>query len=179
MSAAAERFAEALYSLCREAGNCDEALDDTQKLSIAFRDEPDFQRILASPDISKHEKCALLDSCFKGQAQEYVLSALKLMCEKGRIRDFEEVCALFKQLYNEDHNILTVKVTSAQPLSEGQSERLLEKLKALSGRTVKADFKVDKTCLGGVRLEYEGKRVDDTLQHRLQDIAKQIENTRV
>ena len=179
MSDAVNSYAEALYGLCREEQKQDEALDDVQKLRAAFLAEPAFLRLLASPEISKAEKRQLLDDCFQGKATPYVLSTLKLMCDHGRIRLFPAVCERFGQLYNEDKGILTVRVTSARPLSEEQTARLKQKLEDMSGKTVELLCRQDGACLGGLSLEYEGRRIDDTVRQRLQNIASLLKNTRI
>ena len=35
---------------------------------------------------------------------------------------------------------------------------------------------VDAACLGGVRLDYDGKRVDDTVRHRLDTVRRMLVN---
>ena len=39
------------------------------------------------------------------------------------------------------------------------------------------DERVDASCLGGVRLDYDGKRVDDTVSHRLDAVRTLLKNT--
>ena len=62
-------------------------------------------------------------------------------------------------------------------MTDVQQKRLKEKLEALTGKTVDLHSRIDPSCLGGVRLDYDGKRVDDTVAHRLDAIRTLLKNT--
>ena len=172
-------YADALYSLAKEAGACEEVLDDTQKLRASFREEPGFLRVLSSSEINRAEKWELLDACLKGRAHDYVLSCLKLMCDKGHIKAFPAVCENIKQLYNEDKGILSVTVTSARPLSDDQAQRLKSRLEEISGKKAELTMNCDSACIGGLRIEYSGISVEDTVRRRLDELKKLMQTTSV
>ena len=70
-------------------------------------------------------------------------------------------------LFNEDNGILPVKAVTAVPLTAEQTKKLCDKLQKNTGKTIELINVVDPACIGGVRLDYDGKRMDDTVQHRL------------
>jgi len=70
-----------------------------------------------------------------------------------------------------------VQAVTAVPLTEAQHGRLAEKLAKLTGKTVELTNRVDPSVLGGVRLDYDGKRVDGTVQSRLDSIRDLLKNT--
>ena len=72
---------------------------------------------------------------------------------------------------------LLVEAVSATALTMDQLERLTKKLIAITGKQIELRSRVDPNCLGGIRLDYDGKQLDDTLQHRLDDIGKLLKNT--
>ena len=53
-------------------------------------------------------------------------------------------------------------------------EKLLAKLAALTGKTVTLKEKVDPSVLGGLRLDMDGKRLDGTVQRRLETMRDEI-----
>ena len=58
-------------------------------------------------------------------------------------------------------------VTSAEPLSETQKARLIKRLSELSGKAVRLDVRLDRALIGGLRVDMQGRRYDNTIQHRL------------
>lgn len=177
MTRIASVYAQALYDLAKDEGLSEEILAELRILSDAFAKEPDFVRLLATPSLAKEERLNILDSSFAGKVQPYVLSFMKILTEKGYMRHFADCCAAYKEQYNEDHHILTVKAVTAVPIRSEQADRLAAKLKAITGKEIELSNVVDPSCLGGVRLDYDGKRVDDTLQHRLAAVHSMLKNT--
>ena len=63
------------------------------------------------------------------------------------------------------------------PLNQAQTQKLTAKLSELTGKTVQLTNHVDPEILGGVRLDYDGKRLDDTVSHRLEAVRSLLRNT--
>ena len=141
-------YGEALYSLAREEGLSDAVLQELKLLRDAFTQEPD-----------------------------YVLNFLKILTEKGYARYFCDCCDAYRELYNSDHGILTVKAVTAVALTDQQAAKLSNKLAAITGKTIELQNRVDPGCLGGVRLDYDGKRVDGTVASRLDAVRSLLKNT--
>lgn len=177
MSQVGTVYAQALYSLTKDENCSEEILQELAVLNGSFENEPKFLRLLSAPNLSKEERCGILDQSFRGKVHPYVLNFLKILTEKGYMRRFSDCCKAFRQLYNEDHGILEVFAYTAIALTEDQRERLSQKLQAVTGKTIDLINRVDPSCLGGVRLDYDGKRVDDTVEHRLVSISALLKNT--
>ena len=53
----------------------------------------------------------------------------------------------------------------------------MEKTIVATGKTIDLVNRVDPSVLGGVRLDYDGKRLDDTVSHRMDAITKALKGT--
>ena len=177
MSQIANTYAEALYTLAAEE-QLDTAIgEELAVLRQSFAAEPAFIRLLGNPALPKEERCRVLDDSFRGKVQPYVLNFLKILTEKGYIRHFDHCCQAYRDCYNQAHDILPVTATSALPLNSDQQQRLTAKLATLTGKTVELTNKVDASVLGGIRLDYDGKQVDDTVRHRMDSVRDLLQNT--
>ena len=170
MTTVGSAYGEALYDLAKSEDLSSEILSQISALDESFRQEPDFLRLLQSPSLPKQERCQILDSSFQGKVHLYVLNFLKILTEKGYARHFSDCCKAYRQHYNLDHNILPVTAVTAVELSAEQSDKLSEKLSAITGKTIALTNRIDPDILGGVRLDYDGKQMDDTVSHRLDSI---------
>ena len=170
-------YGEALYSLAREEGLEKAILEELKVLDQSVSQEPAFLKLLSAPNLSKDERCKIIDDCFRGKVHEYVLSFMKILTEKGYIRRFSECVEAFREQYNADHGILCVTAVTAVAMSEAQAEKLCDKLAGITGKTIDLTNRVDPSCIGGVRLDYDGKRLDDTVSHRLDAIGSLLKNT--
>lgn len=170
-------YGEALYTLAQEEGLSAAILQQLRVLDESFSREPDFPRLLSAPNLSKEERCGIVDDCFRGKVHGYVLNFLKILTEKGYIRHFGDCVRAYTGRYQQDNGILPVTAVTALPLTDAQKRKLTDKLNRITGKQVELTNRVDSTVLGGVRLDYDGKRVDDTVSHRLDTIRAMLKNT--
>lgn len=177
MTDISKSYAEALYALAKEENLTEELLKQLLSMQAVFAGEPKFLQLLSLPDISKQERCKILDDCLQDQAHPYILNFMKILTEKGYVRYFDSCVKAYREAYNADHGIVTVLAVTAVALSEQQADRLRNKLEQVSGKTVELNNRVDPACLGGVRLDFDGKRVDGTVKNRLDTFRSQLNNT--
>lgn len=170
-------YGTALYQLAQQEQLTADILQELHVLDTAFGQEPDFVKLLSSHNLSKQERCDIIERSFRGKVHEYILNFLKILTEKGYMRHFSACCAAYEAQYNADHGILPVQAVTAVPLTPEQLSRLTEKLAKLSGKEIQLTNRVDPRCLGGVRLDYDGKRLDGTVAHRLEDVRSLLKNT--
>ena len=170
-------YGEALYALAVEENLSKQILEELSVLELSFRAEPNFIRLLGTPNLSVQERCSILDDSFRGKVQPYVLNFLKILTEKGYMRHFFDCCKAYETCYNRDNGILPVTAITAVSLNPAQAEKLTAKLSQITGKQVKLHNKVDPEILGGVRLDYDGKRLDDTVSHRLDAVRNLLKNT--
>ena len=170
-------YGEALYTLALEEGLTKDILAELNVLEQSFHQEPDFIRLLSSPNNSKQERCQILDDSFRGKLHSYVLNFLKILTEKGYMKYFPDCRKAYEDHYNQDNGILPVTAITAIPLNAEQAEKLTGKLSRITGKTVTLRNRVDPACIGGVRLDYDGKRLDDTVSHRLEAIRGLLKDT--
>ena len=170
-------YGSALYTLARDESISASILEELTVLEQSFRQEPGFLKLLSSPALTKDERCKILDDSFRGKVQPYVLNFMKILTEKGYLRHFFDCCKAYRDQYNEDNGILPVVAVTAISLSEAQVVRLTEKLSRVTGKTIALANRVDPSCLGGVRLEFDGKQLDDTVSHRLDAVRTMLKST--
>ena len=170
-------YGEALYELALSENLIEEIRAQLLVLDESFQAEPDFLRLLCSPNLSKQERCQILDDSFRGRIHLYLLNFLKILTEKGYIKQFSSCCEMFTQLYNRDHNIVSVTAVTAVALSQKQSEALTQKLTRITGKNILLRNRVNPACLGGVRLDYDGQRLDGTVKNHLDRLREMLNNT--
>ncbi len=177
MTPVAETYGQALYTLALEEGLSQSILQQLQVLQESFAQTPEYIRLLSSPTLSKEERCGILDEVFRDKVQPYLLNFMKILTEKGYMGQFDGCCRVYARLYDRDNGILPVTVTTALPLPRDQARRLEDKLADLTGKTIRLEMRVEESVLGGIRLEYDGKLVDDTVVYRLERIGRMLKET--
>ena len=163
-------YGESLYELAKDEGLAQQIGDQLNVLQQCFRQEPDFVRLLSSPNLTKTERCQILDDSFRDKVHPYLLNFLKILTEKNYVRHFCDCGDAFAERFRQDNGIVRVTAVTAVALSTVQADKLTEKLSRITGKKIELCNRVDPSCLGGVRLDYDGQRLDDTVSHRLDAI---------
>ena len=177
MGKVANSYAQGLYSLCVQENITEIVLQQLRVLEESFSAEPGYIKLLSTPELPKVQRCQILDDAFRGKLHPYLLNFMKILTEKGYIRHFPQCCKAYEDQYNLDNGILPVRAVTAVPLTQAQSQKLTEKLQSITGKTVRLFNRVDPACMGGVRLEYDGKQVDGTVKNRLDSIGDLLSKT--
>ena len=170
-------YGEALYSLACEEGLSETILQQLRTLDSCFMQEPDFIQLLCIPNLPKSDRCNILDESFRGKVEPYVLNFMKILTEKGYMRQFHNCVEAYGEKYNLDNGILPVTAVTACSLTDEQKQKLTDKLHKITGKQIELVNKLDPNVLGGIRLDYDGKRVDDTVSHRLDAIRNMLRST--
>ena len=177
MTQIAFMYAQALYDLAEQEQLTEQVYSQLRTLEQGIAAEPQFLRFLSAPNVSKQERCSVLDQSFRDKVHPYVLNFFKLLTQKGYARHFPECCKAYARIYNEAHGILPVTAVTAVELTREQSQRLEKKLQELTGKQILLNNRLDPGCLGGIRLIYDGKQIDGTVRSRLTAVGKLLKNT--
>ena len=174
MTETAKMYGGSLYDLAAEEGLETRILGELDEVQQLLKQNPDYLRLLSTPSIPKKERCGLLDEALRGQVHLYVLNFLKILCEKGTLRELSGCARAYRIRYNQAHGILEATAILAIPLTEPQRAALHAKLESLTGKTIDLKTKVDAKVLGGIRLDIEGTELDGTVQNRLASLRRDI-----
>ncbi len=170
-------YGESLYTLAKEEHLATQIGEQLAVLQQSMQQEPAFIRLLSSPNLTKTERCQILDNSFRGHVHPYLLNFLKILTEKGYMRHFSDCCDAYTSLFDQDNGILRVNAVTAVALTAAQSEKLTQKLSRITGKTVLLQNRIDPAVLGGVRLDYDGRRLDDTVSNRMDAIRDLLNKT--
>lgn len=168
-------FATALFTLCSEESVLRKIADELTEVSDILKDNRDYVSLLSSPAIAKEERISMIESAFSG-FHEYTISFLKLLCDKRAFSEIFEIIDEYLKLFEESNKISEARVITAFELTEEEKNRLTEKLEKMYGHTVIINEEKDASLLGGMIIEIDGKVIDASLRHQineLKDVIKQ------
>lgn len=167
-------YGDALYELAEEESLSKALLDEMTALDTAFSAEPDFIKLLCTPSLKKEDRVAIVEESFGGKVEPILLNFLKVLTEKGLMREFSHCTAEYRARYNEAHNIEEVTAITAVPLSDALKQKLSEKLQSVTGKSILLRNRVEADVMGGIRLEMAGRQIDGTVRSRLEGIRASL-----
>ena len=174
MTSLAREYGEALYELARDENLGLLIFEQMDDISALLKQQPEFIRLLCSRAIDRETRLKIVDDTFGNHVHPYVTNFMKLLVQREHFDAFLLCAQWFHQRYNDDNGIVEARVTSAVALEENELTALRVKLAHISGRQVKLITAVDPSLIGGVRVEMDGRRYDNTIQDRLGRLKRSL-----
>jgi len=166
-------YARALFQAAQGQDKLDVVHQELGDFAAAVASVPELRSLLANPELDPQAKASVLDEIL-GDADELVHNFILLVAEKGRATEIEEIYRELDALVAAEQRRLTVELTTAFELSDEETESILKKIEAASGRSVEATRKVDPGLIGGVVLQAGSLRVDASVRGRLNRLRQQL-----
>ena len=176
MTETSRAYADALFSLAVETDSVRETLNALKVARHELYNNEGALDLLASPAIPKDERLAVIEQAFGDKLPGPVVSLMCVMCGNGCIRELDDCVAAFSELHDAAMKLSTARVVSAVALSAAQKAALTEQLTRKLGRSIRLECDVDASILGGMIVYVDGKVIDGSLRHKLQQI-KEVMNS--
>ncbi len=130
--------------------------------------------IISNPSIDLNVKYSILDEIFKGKIDDKVLQFIKILTEKHRLAEFEEIRDSYIQRVNEFNNIKLVEITSAIELNDDFKTRITAKLGEKLSKTIVPEWKIDSGIISGLVFKIGDDIIDASLLNKVESIGKNI-----
>lgn len=167
-------YSEAIYSLSKEQNMQSEILADLSLVCEVVFENKKYINIMDAPDIDFNAKKSLIDEAFSGRVSPYVLNFLKIISQKRLFSELFKIKDEYEKSYNKEFNIEKAEIITSAAISDTLKEKIIKKLSDLTKKTVKAEFRVDKSILAGVVIKLEQEVLDASFKHNLEEIKKVI-----
>jgi len=179
VSGMAGRYATALFELAREANAIDAVKADLDRFDALIADSPDLLRLVRSPVFSADEQLQALSAVLQragigGLAEKF----LKLVTSNRRLFAVRDMIKGFRELVADHKGQATADVTVAEPLKDDHVAALKSALKAVSGKDVDLNVKIDPAILGGLVVKLGSRMVDTSLRTKLNAIRHAMKEAR-
>jgi F-type H+-transporting ATPase subunit delta len=170
---AAQRYAKAILDLAKEKNTADIVFTDMQQISQTIAKSEDLSAMLKSPVVNSTVKKASLKEIFKDTG-EITQGAFDVLVENGRINILDLVAKNYIVRYNTMNRSQEAVVTSAVPLTAELEEKILAKVKELTGTGAKIKNVVNKDIIGGFVLRVGDLQYDASVSRNLNRLKREL-----
>jgi F-type H+-transporting ATPase subunit delta len=147
-------------------------------LEQALAESPDLRHLISSPIYSRDEQAAALAAIGERMGLSTVLrNVIGLMAQKRRLFVLPQFLAELRVRIAQARGEVSAEVTSAQPLTPEQLQRLSENLSASAGKAVKLRTRVDPSLIGGLVVQLGSRMIDTSIRAQLgqlQNMMKEV-----
>jgi F-type H+-transporting ATPase subunit delta len=171
-TAAARRYARAVFDLAQEEGKVTEWGDRLEKVRDLLSDA-EVAAVLTNPTVAAERRMQLVSGTphvLDPQATNLAM----LLIESDRVRDVVGIEEEFQRLADEAAGRVRATVTTAIDLSATDRDRVVAGLSKRLGKDVRLTVTVDPSILGGLKLQYGDRLVDASVATRLQQLRRRL-----
>jgi F-type H+-transporting ATPase subunit delta len=179
VSGMAGRYAAALFDLAREANAIDTVKADLDRFDALVAESADLMRLVRSPVFSVGEQLQALSAVLQrvgigGLAEKF----LKLVTSNRRLFAVRDMINAFRALVADYKGEATAEVTVAEQLKDDHVAALKSALKAVSGKDVGLNIKIDPAIIGGLVVKLGSRMVDTSLRTKLNAVRHAMKEAR-
>ncbi len=174
-TAAAKRYARAVFELAGQDGNVDEWARRLAKVRELFAD-PQVAAVLSNPTIATGHREALVATAPHLFDQE-ATNLARLLIESGRIGEAAAIEQEFERLADEAAGRVRATATTAIELGRDDRDRLERELSKRLKKEVRLSLVVDPRILGGLKLQYGDRVIDASVATRLEQLRRRLTAT--
>lgn len=169
MSRESKEYAKALFELSLSKKEKEERLEDLKKTALIMKGN--IEKFFAHPKISKEKKKEIIKNDFPDGVFRNFLFVLS---DNGRMDMIEDIKIDFENLLLETNKAVKAKVFSKEPLSKDYLSSLKTKLEKKLSKDVDLTNEIDDAILGGIRIEYDSKILDATINSQFSDLVAKL-----
>jgi len=164
----AARYATALFDLAEEEGALAALEADVATLETALADSADLRDLISSPIYGRDVSLAAIGKLAEAMdLNPSTGNTLRLMAQKRRLFVLPAMLAALRQRIAVHKGEVTADVVSAKALTQAQSDKLSQVLKAATGHEVNLNATVDESLIGGLVVKVGSTMIDTSIKAKL------------
>ena len=174
-SAAARRYARALFGLAKEDHRTGEVRSELDSLAALFDASADLREALLTPLYPVKERPGVLSKVAELEGlSSLVTNFYSYLIEQRRLVDFPGIREEFIRLVDVDSGVITAQVVSASPLDPQRQNRLRRALSERTGLDVRLEVEVDESLIGGVVANVGDLVFDGSIRTQLESLRANL-----
>jgi len=144
---------------------------DLKRLADIIEADPLVVLFLDHPLITLAEKEHVLDRAFESDITRRLLRVLIALRKSRRMPDVYDT---FADMVRRELALTEVEVRLPRPVTPDRQAMLQRAIEEWLGRRVHLTVVIDESLIGGVRVQVNGRVVDNTLQSQLKSIEEKL-----
>lgn len=170
----AKRYARALYNEAARNEVVEAVEADLNSISSLIHNGDEFKDFLFSPHVARDEKIKIAERLFSDRVTALTMQFLRLLLEKRRESELDEILEQFVILRREHSNVIYAEIISAKELTAQQKQALEGQLALKSGKLVEAAYDIDANLIGGVKVAFGNYVLDGTVTGSLRRLKDSL-----
>lgn len=175
ISLSAKNYSEALIELVKDnVMSYEDISKDLETISQILKISSDLKNTLEYPTISTETKHEIIDEVFKNEINPNIINFIKILIDKKRFSEFEQVKADYADKLDKINNIQTMEIVSAIPLNEEYRGKIVQKLSEKLQKNISPIWEIDESIIAGLIYKIDDDVIDTSIKSKLDKLSKNL-----
>lgn len=175
MSAAAERYARAIFELGSESGQLERLSQEISEFAGSYQTQPDLRRALENPVLEEPLRERVLRQVARqSQYSPLGTNSLLVLLKRRRLPELPAIARRLRTLADEKNGVVRAKIVSAGSLSETYFTQLRQHIENAIGQRILVEHEEDPSLIGGVMVRVGDNTFDGSIRGRLEELERQL-----
>jgi len=174
-SRAAIRYAKAILSLSTDLKQADKVNEDMLLLHSTIEGSKELQSLLNNPIVKSNVKKSALLAVFD-KTSKTSQSLIEQLINNKRLPLLSEVAKQYTILFDLSKGSEIAMVTTAIPLTKDLEQKILAKVKEITGKNVTLKNTIDPSIIGGFILRVGDKQFDASISGKMNNLRRELVN---
>lgn len=167
------RYAVALADVLGEIGEeafVDRELREWEEMMMS---SSELREVLANPTVPYEQKRLVLNELIKRTGvSQTTANFLQVLLKNQRLLALPQINAKLGEVLDDRAGAVAAHVTTAKPINEETKRLLADKLSRHTGKSVRLDFSIDDSLIGGIVTRVGSTIYDGSIKTQLKEMEK-------
>ena len=151
------------------------AIGGLRRISALAEESMELRRVWENPAVPVEQKRGLLDAIVRREGIEKpVRNLVAVLIDHRRVQFLERIAQQLQKELDARLGFAEAQITSARELGDAEKRALEERIEKVTGRKVRARFRLDASLLGGAVVRVGSTIYDGSVKGQLERIKEAI-----
>jgi len=168
------RYTQGLFAVAAAAGSVERVASGLDTVASTLHAHPELRALIEHPLIAGGAKIEVLERIFGQTVDETVYQFIRVLFARDRSAYVQTVATKFHELAEAAEGRVSVRIETAQPITDVERIRLEQSLATATGKQVTSELQVNSELLAGYRLRIGNRVLDATLRGAIDQFSERL-----
>ena len=170
-----ERYARALYEVSKESSELEKIEADIKNFQSIFDSNSEIKNFIQNPThIIETQNKVLNILSEKLNFTKNLKNFFLLLVKKRRMFFIKKITDTFLKLCSKNRGEIKASLISSKELTSNELENISAELSSSMNSTIKFDYKVDQSLIGGLKLQLGSYMIDTSIKNKLKKYKQRM-----
>ena len=169
----AKAYAEAMYELALELNKVEAYKNDVKLVDQSLNEVEGVKGFLESVRVSKEDKKAVLENCFKDKVDRNIINFLSVLVDKRRILLYKDIFHEFYIMCNQYLGIKEGILETARPFT-AENVKAIEEALSKEGQKVELKTRINESLISGFKVIFDDRVIDSSMRIKINKMNEML-----